>query len=298
MKVLNYGSLNYDYVYAVDHMVQAGETLSSASMETHFGGKGLNQSIALARAGAQTCHAGMVGEDGRDLMAVCKESGVNTDYISLHEGRSGHAVIQINSQGENCILLFRGANGKNSEKKIKEVLSHFERGDVLLMQNEVNLPEEIIREAFERGMKIALNPSPMDERILGCSLDKVSLFLLNEVEGRQLTGQTGIEGMAGKLREMYPRAEIVMTAGKRGCIYSGEKGSFSCASFTVDAVDTTAAGDTFTGYYIASMLQGKSVEECLRTASAAAAIAVTRKGAVPSIPQREEVEVFLEAHSG
>ncbi|MDE6977696.1 MAG: ribokinase, partial [Lachnospiraceae bacterium] len=149
MKVLNYGSLNYDYVYAVDHMVQAGETLSSASMETHFGGKGLNQSIALARAGAQTCHAGMVGEDGRDLMAVCKESGVNTDYISLHEGRSGHAVIQINSQGENCILLFQGANGKNSEKKIKEVLSHFERGDVLLMQNEVNLPEEIIREAFE-----------------------------------------------------------------------------------------------------------------------------------------------------
>ena len=128
--------------------------------------------------------------------------------------------------------------------------------------------------------------------------DKVSLFLLNEVEGRQLTGQTGIEGMAGKLREMYPRAEIVLTAGKRGCIYSGEKGSFSCTSFTVDAVDTTAAGDTFTGYYIASMLQGKSVEECLRTASAAAAIAVTRKGAVPSIPQREEVEVFLEAHSG
>lgn len=298
MKVLNYGSLNYDYVYAVDHMVQAGETLSSVSMETHFGGKGLNQSIALARAGAQTCHAGMVGDDGGDLVAVCKESGVNTDYISLHEGRSGHAVIQINAQGENCILLYQGANGKNSREKIKEVLSHFDRGDVLLMQNEVNLPQEIIGEAFERGMRIALNPSPMDERILGCSLDKVSLFLLNEVEGKQLTGQTRVESIADRLREMYPRAEIVLTAGRRGCIYSGEKGCFSCDSFPVNAVDTTAAGDTFTGYYIASMLQGKGVEECLRTASAAAAIAVTRKGAVPSIPQREEVEAFLKAHSG
>lgn len=298
MRVLNYGSLNYDYVYAVDHMAQAGETLSSASMETHLGGKGLNQSIALARAGAEVYHAGMVGEDGRGLVAVCGECGVNTDYISLHEGRSGHAIIQINAQGENCILLFQGANGKNSSEKIREVLSCFDRGDILLMQNEVNLPEEMIEAAFERGMRIVLNPSPMDERILGCSLDKVSLFLLNEVEGRQLTGETQAQSIAEKLREMYPRAEIVLTAGKQGCIYSGKKGSFSCASFSVNAVDTTAAGDTFTGYYIASMLQGREVEDCLRRACAAAAIAVTRKGAVPSIPRKEEVEAFLKAHSG
>lgn len=297
MKVINYGSLNYDYVYAVDHMVQAGETLSSASMDTHFGGKGLNQSIALARAGATVYHAGMIGEDGGDLADICKKYGVNTDYITRREGRSGHAVIQVNSKGENCILLFQGANGKNSTEKIQSVLSHAEPGDILLLQNEINLLDEMINESYDRGMKIVLNPSPMNETVLGCSLDKISLFLLNEVEGGQLTGRAQPEQIADRLRELYPRAEIVLTIGKRGCIYVGKEESCSCGSFSVNAVDTTAAGDTFTGYYVASMLQGKGVKDCLKTASAAAAIAVTRKGAAPSIPGREEVEVFLREHS-
>lgn len=297
MKVLNFGSLNYDYVYAVDHMVQAGETLSSASMEIHFGGKGLNQSIALARAGARTYHAGIVGKDGEELIAVCKKCGVNTDHITQHDGHSGHAIIQLTPQGDNCILLFQGANGKNTIEKIKNVLSYFDRGDVLLLQNEVNLLEEMIVQAYERGMRIVLNPSPMDDGILRCSLDKVSLFLLNEVEGRKLTGQMEPENIAQRLGRMYPQAEIVLTLGKQGCVYIGEKGTCFCESFSVDTVDTTAAGDTFTGYYVASMLQGKKVKDCLTLASAAAAIAVTRKGAVPSIPEREEVEAFLKLYS-
>lgn len=297
MKVLNYGSLNYDYVYLVKHMVQLGETISSSGMETHFGGKGLNQSIALAKAGADVYHAGMVGEDGDDLIAVCQKHGVHTNYITRQTGRSGHAVIQITPEGENCIILYSGSNGKNTEEKIDEVLAGFEEGDLLLLQNEINLLDLLVEKAYDRKMKIVLNPSPMNEKLLKCDLKKVSLFLLNEVEGEQLTGETEAERILGRMRELYPDAEVVLTLGKEGSIYAGPRRKCVCESFSVEAVDTTAAGDTFTGYYIASVLRGKSIEESLKTASAASGIAVTRKGAVPSIPDAEEVEVFLKKYS-
>lgn len=293
MKVLNYGSLNYDYVYAVDHMVRPGETLSSFNMETHFGGKGLNQSIALAKAGAKVYHAGMVGEDGEELIQICNRYGVLTDHITQHEGRSGHAVIQVSSGGENCIILFQGANGKNTKEKIRNVLSDFSKGDVLLLQNEINLLNELIEEGWKKGMKIVLNPSPMNEAVLKCDLNKISLFLLNEVEGYQLTGEREAGRIADRMGALYPNAETVLTIGRQGCVYVNRGETHLCGSFSVETVDTTAAGDTFTGYYIASMLQGKNIEDRLRIASAAAGIAVTRKGAVPSIPEAEEVKAFL-----
>ena len=146
-------------------------------------------------------------------------------------------------------------------------------------------------------MKIVLNPSPMNEKLLRCDLKKVSLFMLNEVEGEQLTGETEAEHILGRMRELYPNAEVVLTLGKEGSIYAGPGMDCTCDSFTVEAVDTTAAGDTFTGYYIASILRGKSIEESLKTASAASGIAVTRKGAAPSIPEAEEVEDFLKKYS-
>ncbi len=297
MKVLNYGSLNYDYVYLVKHMVQLGETISSSGMEIHFGGKGLNQSIALARAGADVYHAGMVGEDGEDLIAVCEKYGVHTDYITRQAGKSGHAVIQITPEGENCIILYSGSNGKNTEEKIEEVLAGFEEGDLLLLQNEINLLDLLVKKAYERKMKIVLNPSPMNEKILSCDLKKVSLFLLNEVEGEQLTGETEADRILSRMRELYPNAEVVLTLGKEGSRYAGPGLSCACDSFPVEAVDTTAAGDTFTGYYIASVLCGKSIEKSLKTASAASGLAVTRKGAVPSIPGSEEVEDFLKKYA-
>lgn len=297
MKVLNFGSLNYDYVYLVKHMVQLGETISSSGMETHFGGKGLNQSIALAKAGADVYHAGMVGEDGEDLIAVCKKYGVHTDYITRRPGKSGHAVIQITPEGENCIILYSGANGENTEEKINEVLAGFEEGDLVLLQNEMNLLDLIVEKAYDRKMKIVLNPSPMNEKILNCDLKKISLFLLNEVEGEQLTGETEAACILNRMRELYPNAEVVLTLGKEGSVYAGPRMNCACGSFSVEAVDTTAAGDTFTGYYIASVLRGKSIEESLKTASAASGIAVTRKGAVPSIPDAEEVEDFIKKYS-
>ncbi len=293
MKVLNFGSLNVDYVYQVHHMVRAGETLLSGQMNVFPGGKGLNQSIALAKAGLPVYHAGIIGDDGQILLDTCVEYGVHTDYIRKTEGKGGHTIIQVDESGQNCILLYGGTNQMQTKEFADEVLSAFGKGDYLVLQNEINLLDYIIDSAYARGMKIILNPSPMDERLKSCDLCKVYLFMLNEIEGEQLTGSSDPDEILEKLHELYPEAKIVLTLGSRGaCYYDGSEKAFQDI-FKVTAVDTTAAGDTFTGFFVAGMLAEKPVSECLRQAALASSIAVSRAGAAPSIPSMEEVEKAL-----
>ena len=289
MKVLNFGSLNLDYVYSVDHMVKPGETLASFGMNTFCGGKGLNQSIALARAGVPVFHAGMVGGEGKLLLKACKESGIKTDYIRTIPGQSGHTIIQVDKEGQNCILLYGGANRSITREYVDEVLGNFEKRDILLLQNEVNLLDYIIDQAYERGMMIILNPSPYDSALDGCDFSKISMFLLNEVEGEQITGENDAENMLEKLQAMYPKARVVLTLGGEGSVYQYKEERYHQGIYKVKAVDTTAAGDTFTGYFISSVIDGVPVPEGLALAAKAAAIAVSRQGAAASIPSREEV---------
>ena len=293
MKVLNYGSLNVDYVYQVPHMVREGETLLSTEMNIFAGGKGLNQSIALAKAGVPVWHAGLIGEDGQVLLDACDAYGVHTDFIRKMKGKGGHTIIQVNEEGQNCILLYGGTNQMQTEGFADEVLNSFGEGDYLVLQNEINLLGYIIDRAYEKGMKIILNPSPMDDRLKSCDLNKVYLFMLNEIEGEQLTGTADPDGILKGLHSLYPEAKMVLTLGSRGAYYfDGEQKVFQDI-FKVKAVDTTAAGDTFTGFFTAGMLAGKTVEECLRQAALASSIAVSRAGAAPSIPSMEEVQKLL-----
>ncbi|MBQ5928355.1 MAG: ribokinase [Oscillibacter sp.] len=289
MKVLNLGSMNLDLVYTVDHIVQPGETESSVSMSTFLGGKGMNQSVALAKAGVEVWQGGMIGEDGQPFLDACGEFGVHVDLIATVEGKSGHALIQIDKNAQNCILLYGGANQKLTETYVDEVLGHFEKGDVLLLQNEVNLLPYIVDKAFERGMFIALNPSPFDQKLKAVDMKKVSLFLLNEVEGAQVAGVTDPQAIIDKMREMFPHAGIVLTLGKDGAIYADATQQHFQPVFPVKAVDTTAAGDTFTGYFLAGYTEGMPIPEVLRMSAKASSIAVSRAGAVPSIPWRKEV---------
>ena len=289
MKVLNFGSLNLDYVYSVDHMVTPGETLASYGMSVFCGGKGLNQSIALAKAGVSGYHAGMVGEEGGALLEACKEGGVKTDFIKTIPGKSGHTIIQVDKEGQNCILLFGGANRSITKEYVDEVLSHFEKGDILLLQNEVNLLDYIIDRAYETGMMIILNPSPYDSALDACDFSKISMFLLNEVEGGQVTGEKETDAILEKLKEIYPDAKVVLTLGGEGSVYQYKDEQYRQGIYPVKAVDTTAAGDTFTGYFISSVLEGLPVPEGLKLAAKASAIAVSRQGATASIPLREEV---------
>lgn len=289
MKVLNLGSMNLDLVYSVDHIVQPGETESSTGMNTFLGGKGMNQSVALAKAGVEVYQGGMIGEDGQPFLDACGEFGVHADYIRKIPGKSGHAIIQIDRNAQNCILLFGGANQCLTEEYVDETLSHFEKGDILLLQNEVNLLPYIVDKAWEKGMQIALNPSPFNEKLDAVDMAKISIFLLNEVEGGQVTGEKEPQAIIAKLLALYPHAKIVLTLGQDGSIYADGDQQVFQPIFPVKAVDTTAAGDTFTGFFLAGFAEGMDIPQALKMSAKASSIAVSRPGAVPSIPWRKEV---------
>lgn len=289
MKVLVFGSLNIDYVYSVQSIVRPGETISSTRLEQFPGGKGLNQAIALARAGARVYMAGTVGPDGSFLTETLQQSGVDCSLLRTLPEKSGHAIIQVEKKGQNSIVLYGGTNQLNDENYIEEVLAHFEPGDILVLQNEINLLPLLIQKAKQRGMVIALNPSPFDDEVLKCDLSLVDIFLLNEVEGEQITGNTQKEDILKLLTERFPKAEIVLTLGKAGVNCRAGEEVFGHGIYNVPVVDTTAAGDTFTGYYIAGKTMGLPTPEILRQASVASSIAVSRKGAGVSIPSRQEV---------
>lgn len=292
MKVLNFGSLNYDYVYKVDHVITPGETMDSFSMETHFGGKGLNQSIALSRAGVPVQHAGMVGEDGQGFLDLCAKSGVDTSLVRMVPGKSGHTIIQLDKSAQNCILLYGGSNRMITKEYVDEVFSGFGEGDIVLLQNEVNEMPYIIDTAYERGMQIVLNPSPFNDALLACDMRKISVFLLNEIEGGQISGETEPEKILNKMMEKYPDAQVVLTLGPDGVVYRDRHKMCRQGIFRVKPVDTTAAGDTFTGYFIASMMQNLSIQDTLKRCAKASAIAVSRMGAADSIPDAREVETL------
>ena len=294
MKVLNIGSMNLDLVYSVDHIVQPGETEASFSLDTFLGGKGLNQSMALAKAGVEVYQGGMIGEDGQVFLDACTEYGVKANYIRTIPGKSGHAVIQRDRNAQNCILLYGGANQMLTESYVDEVLADFGTGDILLLQNEVNMMPYIVEKAYEKGMQIALNPSPFNEKLTQVDMKKISIFILNEVEGFQLTGETLPQKIIDQLRSLFPHARIMLTLGKEGAIYADEAQQLFQPVFSVQAVDTTAAGDTFTGYFLAGLVEGLPIEQILRMSAKASSIAVTRQGAVPSIPYREEVLAALQ----
>ena len=295
MRVLNMGSMNLDHVYSVDHVVQPGETEASLEMNVFLGGKGMNQSVALAKAGVPTYQGGMIGPDGQPFLDACAEYGVNADYIRRISTPTGHAIIQIDKNAQNCILLYGGANQCLTEEYVDEVLADFGAEDVLLLQNEVNLMPYIVEKAYDRGMTIALNPSPFNEKLDAVDMSKISIFLLNEVEGGQITGLTDPEDIIKKLLEMYPAARIVLTLGGDGAVYADANQKHYQPIFKVQAVDTTAAGDTFSGYFLAGLCDGMAIPDVLRMSAKASSIAVSRAGAVPSIPYRAEVEEALKA---
>ncbi len=289
MKILNFGSLNLDYTYEVSHFVRPGETLAAAARSLNCGGKGLNQAIALAKAGCSVYMAGAVGsEDGGILLNQLNRAGVNTDNVrQLDDIATGNAFIQVDGNGENCIVLYGGANQAVDEAMADEILSGFISGDWLILQNEISCLPYIMEKAHEKKMIIVLNPSPMNENVLRLPLHYVDYFLLNKDEAEVLSDHA--EDPFAALKERYPDAKIVITRGSEGSDYWNGNELIHQGIFKVEAVDTTGAGDTFTGFFISSLVRGLSDRDALRTAAKASAIAVSRKGAGASVPSLDEV---------
>ncbi|MBR6029141.1 MAG: ribokinase [Clostridia bacterium] len=294
MKVLVFGSLNLDRTYSVDHLARPGETISAASLAEFCGGKGFNQAISLRRAGLEVAFAGAVGPDGGALTEALEANGIDRRLVQTLPGSTGHAIIQVDKEGANNIIILAGTNGMITRERIAEALEGFGPGDLLAAQNEISNVPFLLEEAARRGMKTAFNPSPYNSAVQACDLHNVTWLLINETEGAGLTGETDEGRVLASLHGAYPRLKVVLTLGERGSLYLNADGTVTrCGIYPTQAVDTTAAGDTFTGYFLEAITRGVPAADALRQASAAAAISVSRKGAEPSIPWREEVDRFM-----
>jgi ribokinase len=295
MKIINFGSLNVDYVYRLDHIVKPGETLASSEMQVNPGGKGSNQSVALKRAGADVWHAGMLGEDTAWMRERLEREGVDVRHVLISkEIHCGHAIIQVDANGQNSIVLFGGANQAISAAQVEHVLMNAEQGDWLVLQNEINVTADVMAAGKAAGMKVCFNPAPFDEGVFNYPLDCVDLFILNEHEAAGLARksvETAPEELVATLSAAYPKAMICVTLGEAGSVlWTAATGLIRQKAYPVQAVDTTAAGDTFTGYFLAELTRGASLAAALDTASRASAIAVTRPGALDSIPYLKELK--------
>ena len=293
MPILNFGSLNIDHVYRVDTFVLPGETKHTKSYTVHSGGKGLNQSIAAARAGSQVFHAGIAGRDGGFLVEMLQAARVDTSLMLTSNEVSGHAIIQVSDSGQNCILLYGGTNQMLTEDYVDQTLDKFGNEGFVLLQNETNLVGRIIEKAARKGLKVVLNAAPYSEAVNTYPINQLDWLIVNEVEGQGIVGGAADESLLQRLAERFPQTGILLTLGSRGaqCFRDGHYASIS--SCKVRAVDTTAAGDTFSGYFLAGVMQGLSLAETLRLATVASALCVQQPGAANSIPTRAEVEQVL-----
>ncbi len=291
MKIYSLGSLNIDYVYSVDHFVSAGETLSSEKMEVFPGGKGLNQSIAAAKAGATVLHGAYIGDNGQFLLDTLSSANVDISRIKKTNGSCGHAIIQVDRSGQNCILLFPGTNHMLNKNYIEGFLSDAEESDIILLQNETNALDIIFEIAKHKKLQIAFNPSPFNEKIKDLPLKQVKWWFCNEIEGACLFGSENPDKIIDNFSKQYPDSNLILTLGKNGSIFKNCNQTVKQPIFEVNAVDTTAAGDTFTGYFLSSIVVGKTPAEALKIASKASSIAVSRMGAASCIPALDEVQI-------
>ncbi len=298
-RLVNLGSLCIDHVYRVPNLTGSGETVSSTSHSVFPGGKGLNQSLAAARAGADVRHCGCVGADGSFLVDLLCDNGVNVDAVRVDAGAvSGHAMIQVNDRGENAIVIAGGTNRTLTSVDFDAAFADLGEADWLLLQHEINNLEAVLARAESAGVRVAFNVAPVDGRELDYDLSGVALLIVNEIEGAalaRLPADTPSEQLLDALARALPSTTVVLTLGADGLEYAepgGGRGSIP--AFEVEVVDETAAGDAFIGYLMAGLLDGVGLTDALRHGSAAGALAVTVAGAASSIPHRAAVDTLLQ----
>ncbi len=282
--IFNFGSINIDYFYSVPRLPEKGETLAAEEFAMGLGGKGANMSVAVARAGTQICHVGAVGEDGRWTKETLRKDGVDVEFVKVLDKPTGHAVINRDKDGENTIILFPGANEQQDEDVLAEALLQAKQGDFFLMQNETNLGTHAAHLARDYGLTVAYVAAPFDAEAVQTVLPYADILILNEVEMAQLQKANGQS--ASELSVDL----VVVTKGSKGCsVFGKESGDFHLPAHPIEAVDTTGAGDTFAGYFLACLDRGFDPRKSAEIANMAAAIMATRKGTADAIPYASEV---------
>ena len=293
MPVLNFGSCCIDHVYSVPHFAAPGETLPCSNYQVHPGGKGLNQSIAMAAAGAKVKHAGKVGEDGRWLLELMAAKNIDVSMMTVDAGPTGHANIQVTPEGENSIVLFGGANRTITKSDIDEALEEAQPGEFLLIQNEISALDYLIDSACEKEMRVVFNAAPMSGDVNALPLEAIELLVINEIEGFELTTKTVPDEIIATLAFRFADTNILLTLGAAGSIYAGKGDSIFQPAMKVEAVDTTGAGDVFHGAFVLGLLNGWSTRETTGFSSAVAAMKCRILGGRTGIPSLAEAVEFL-----
>jgi ribokinase len=300
-KVVVVGSTNTDLTVMVPRIPAPGETTLGRGFRITAGGKGANQAVAAARAGARVIFVTALGTDdfGQRALENLTREGIDVSLVRrVPDAPSGVALIVVDDRGENSIAVASGANSELGPDDVAPLISQIDPGDVMLLQLEIPLAtvEAAARLATTRRARVILNPAPA-QALPDSLLAAVSTVTPNELEAEQLTNVsvTDDAALARASTALHARGvrEVVITLGARGVFASADDRSERVAGFTVDAVDTTAAGDVFNGAFAAALVEGRSFPDALRFANAAAAISVTRAGAQSSAPLRVEIDTFL-----
>jgi ribokinase len=296
MKVMFYGSMNIDHTYRVDHIALPGETQPAVSLSVGAGGKGANQCAAFAKAlgeeRPQLFFAGKCGEDGRFIKDLLSELGADVSHVASCE-HTGSAVIQLDRNGQNSIIIYGGGNTQIEKDEIVSALAELSGGDILCLNAEINALDFIMEQALEKGLMIVFNPSPITPELRELPLGRCMLLVLNEIEGRvmaELPEGASYEEILEALRAKYPESMIVLTMGSEGSYFAFRETKLRCPVKDTVVADTTCAGDTFLGYFLAGLIEGKAPSDCLRLATAASSITVSRPGAMLSVPFRRELD--------
>lgn len=289
-KIINYGSINIDHVYQVDHFVSAGETLSSESLKTGLGGKGANQSVAMAKAGADVVHVGQLGVTDGWAKEKLSGLGVQTSYIKSVSQPSGHAIIQLDRKGENSIIVHGGANQSCSLTELENCLTRHKDIAYFVVQNECNGVLDAIKLADSLGIDVVFNPAPMSKNVLELPLDRLAILIVNEVEALQFWGTDDLSEIQSLLECDFPDTNVIVTQGAKGSSLLNSDGIHQVSAFSVNVRDTTAAGDTYVGFLMAGLVNDLSIKSAMKQASIAAAITASRVGAIDAIPNLKEVQ--------
>lgn len=298
-RIVVLGSCNTDMVVRVVHLPQPGETIIGSDFMINQGGKGANQAVAVSRLGGHVSFVARVGNDGfgQQSVKLLKSEGIDVSYVKLTEGVStGVALIPVDSNGENCIIVDSGANAKLSEQDVLSAREIIESADVLLMQLEtpINTVLAAAKMAHEHGALVVLNPAPFPQQPLPLDLLRlVDIITPNETEASMMSGVQVVDEESAskaivKIQSMGV-GTVILTAGGKGAYTMKEGVLCHIPAFPTHVVDTTAAGDTFCGALCVSLCEGSSLEDAIRFANKAASISVTRVGAWCSIPHRSEL---------
>ncbi|MYD43940.1 MAG: ribokinase [Gammaproteobacteria bacterium] len=292
-KIVTLGSIGIDHVYSVEHFTTAGETMVGRTHDIFPGGKGLNQSIAAAKAGAEVVHVGSIGDDGKSSLNALRIADVDVEDVRVGEDATGHAMIQVDDAGQNAIVVYGGANRALTENDREAAFNRLEEGDWLLLQNEINGIDEVLQRASEQNALVAFNVAPVDGSERDYDYRNVDLLIVNEVEAALLAGIENPGDAFDHLVATYPKMVVVLTLGREGGICGGNgHPKIAYEAHDVQAVDETAAGDSFIGFFMAEWVRSQDLAAALADGSAAGALAVTKHGAASSIPTREEVAAF------